>query len=76
MIELNIKNYKQKFASAVKRKREEQGISQEELGNKAGLTSKTIHRIENLQFNDIKYTTIEAVCKALGYKRVKLIIEE
>ena len=50
----------------VKEIRESQGMTQEELENKSGVSRQTISAIENNRCGDVKTGTLVAIAKALG----------
>ena len=55
----------------VRRLREERGISQEQLGVRAGLTSRTVRRIE--QGEDTKITSLAAIADVLDVDLTALL---
>lgn len=57
---------KQDIASLVKKIRKERGLSQKELAELCGISSKTIERLENIKTEYIpKLDAIYSICKKL-----------
>ena len=55
----------EKFGSAVKTRREELGLTQVELGEKLGISYRTIMKVENFQSN-CKFETIALLAQGLN----------
>lgn len=55
----------EKFGSAVKKRREELGLTQVELGEKLGISYRTIMMVENFQSN-CKFETIALLAQGLN----------
>lgn len=55
----------EKFGSAVKKRREELGLTQVELGEKLGISYRTIMKVENFQSN-CKFETIALLAQGLN----------
>ncbi len=67
MINIRDKNYLAKFGKHLKSLREEQGLSQEELANRADVSLPQITRIERGVVNPT-LCTLKAISKGLGIK--------
>lgn len=63
----------EKFGELLRTKRLEAGLSARELGERAGLTSVSIYRIEAGRQNDLE--TISRLFEALGY-RVDFVVKD
>lgn len=61
---------------AIKERREELGMSQEELSERSGISRQTISAIENGKYSSVLTTTIFALAVAMGTTVDKLIFFE
>ena len=75
-MEVTYENYKEKLGLAIKRNREDRGLSREGLAAKIeGICTQTIMRMEsgNYPYKDMSLRSIQAVCAELGFS-VKLTL--
>lgn len=56
----------QQIGTAVKQKRTELGLLQEQVGNLVGLSRVTVNRLENGTLNDMGYVKLNAILDLLG----------
>lgn len=66
MTEFKVEHYRQHLATIVRKQRRDKDLSQKALGELAGVSERTIIRIEIGNYKGLTLHTIQAVTKALG----------
>lgn len=61
----DLESHLKKLAKRVALLREEDGLSQQELASRAGLSSTTIYEIENGRIADIRLSTLTVIARVL-----------
>ena len=63
-----LESWLSKLKTNLKRRRSELDMTQQELANKSKLSMATIHKIEQGRSEDMKFSVLDALGKALGEK--------
>lgn len=66
MTEFKVEQYRQHLATIVRKQRRDKDLSQKALGELAGVSERTIIKIETGDYKGLTLTTVQAVTKALG----------
>lgn len=65
--------YREDISKQFRTKRFELGLTSEQVADKAGISRPTYSKIENCNYDGVKYVTIEEVARVLGLE-LKLIL--